>query len=156
MNEKNHIKSKEAQEALDSIKQMEQAGLKRILPVPKWLGGALALLIGTQIALLGAGIRTYNTLIIVLIVIMAIAIFNSNRSAGVEERIVLSGRAIILLVIGLILTYFLTIIAGQYLKGTFGYHWAPFAIGVLVVIGIWSLMMSNRRSNLSKFNTDKS
>ena len=30
------------------------------------------------------------------------------------------------------------------------------AIGVLVVIGIWSLMMSNRRSYLSKFNTDKS
>jgi len=156
MNEKNDIKSKEAQEALDSIEQMEQAGLKRILPVPKWLGGALALLIGTQIALLGAGIRTYNTLIIVLIVIMAIAIINNNRSAGVEERIVLSGRTIILLVIGLILTYFLTIIAGQYLKGAFGYHWAPFAIGVLVVIGIWSLMMSNRRSNLSKFNTDKS
>jgi len=84
MNEKNDIKSKEAQETLDSIEQMEQAGLKRILPVPKWLGGALALLIGTQIALLGAGIRTYNTLIIVLIVIMAIAIINNNRSAGVE------------------------------------------------------------------------
>lgn len=34
-NEKKHTKSEEAQEALDSIKKMEHAGLKRVLPTPK-------------------------------------------------------------------------------------------------------------------------
>lgn len=155
MTAKNHIKSEEAQKALDSIRQMEQAGLKRILPASRWLAGALALLIGTQIALLGAGIRNYNTLIIVLIVIMVIAIFNNNRSSGVTERIVLPVRAKILLMIGLILTYFSSIIAGQFLKNTLGYDWAPFAIGVIVVLGFWALIMRNHRSYSSKFHSDK-
>ena len=51
-NKKTHIKSEEAQEALDSIKQMEHAGLKRLLPTPRWLLAILGALIGTQIALL--------------------------------------------------------------------------------------------------------
>ena len=68
-NKNTSIKSREAQEALNSIKEMEHAGLKRALPTPKLLGAILALLIGIQIALLGAEIRTYNTILIVLILI---------------------------------------------------------------------------------------
>ena len=76
MTEKKQIQTKEAQEALDSINEMKYAGLKRVLPTPIsiWLGAILGILIGTQIALLGAEIRTYNTILIILIVIMVIAI----------------------------------------------------------------------------------
>jgi len=155
-NKKNHIKSKEAQEALDSIKEMEQAGLKRVLPIPLWLGATLAFLIGTQIALLGAGIRSYNTLLIVLIVIMTIAIINFNRSAGVMEKIVLSKRTVIISVLFIIPTYFLSIITGQYLKGNFGYDWAPFTIGAMVIIGIFGMIISTRRLYFSRFKEDNS
>ena len=146
-NKNKHIKSKEAQEALDTIKKMENAGLKRILPTPRLLGAILAILIGIQIALLGAEIRTYNNILIVLILIMTIAIINKNRAAGVAERISLSKRTIIIALICIIPLYFFAIISGQYLNSRFDYFWAPFAIGGLVTISISSLVMSAYRSH---------
>jgi len=154
-NKKTHIKSEEAQEALDSIKQMEHAGLKRLLPTPRWLLAILGTLIGTQIALLGAEIRTYNTILIVLIVIMSIAIINKSQSAGVRERIFLSKRTIIICLICIIPLYFLAIISGQYLNNHFEYYWAPFAIGAFVTISIWSLAVSAHRSYINRFNEEK-
>jgi len=153
-NDHKHIKSKEAQEALDAIKEMENAGLKRVLPTPKLLGSILGILVGTQIALLGAEIRTFNTILIVLIIIMTIAIINKNRSAGVTERIQLSKRTSILLLICILALYFLAIISGQYLHSSFNYFWAPFAIGGLFTVGIWSLVFSAYRSHNKKFNKD--
>jgi len=154
-NEKNHLKSKEAQDALNSIKEMKYAGLRRALPIPVWMGTFLALLIGTQVALLGAGIRTYNTLLIVLICIMSIAIINKNRLSGVTERITLSKKAIIISLVCIMSSYFILIIAGQYLKGTYDYNWAPYAIGVLVTLTGLSIMVSTRASYFSKFGKDK-
>ena len=154
-NKKKHIKSEEAQEALDSIKQMEHAGLKRLLPTPRWLLAILGALIGTQIALLGAEIRTYNTILIVLIVIMSIAIINKSQSAGVRERIFLSKRTIIICLICIVPLYFLAIISGQYLNNHFEYYWAPFAIGAFVTISIWSLVESAHRSYINRFNEEK-
>ena len=87
MTEKKDIQSKEAQEALDSINKMQQAGLKHVLPTPIWLGAILGVLVGTQIALLGADIRTYNTILVVLIIIMAIAIINKTQSAGAKKSL---------------------------------------------------------------------
>jgi hypothetical protein len=153
-NKKTHINSEEAQEALNSIKEMEHAGLKRVLPTPKLLGAILALLIGTQIALLGAEIRTYNTILIVLIMIMSIAIINKNQSAGVTEKIVHSKRTIIIFLICIIPLYFLAIIGGQYLNNYYEYYWAPFVIGAFVTISIWSLIMSAHRSYINRFNEE--
>jgi hypothetical protein len=151
----NDIKPEEAQKALDSITKMEQAGLKRVLPTPWWLGAFLGALIGTQIALLGAEIRTYNTILIVLIVIMSIAIINKNQSAGVTERILLSKRTIIIGLICIIPLYFLAIISGQYLNYHYDYYWAPFVIGAFVTISIWILVVSAHRSYMNRFNEEK-
>jgi hypothetical protein len=156
MTEKKQIQSKEAQEALDSINEMKYAGLKRVLPTPIWLGAILGILIGTQIALLGAEIRTYNTILIVLIVIMVIAIINKTQSTGVAERILFSKRTIIISLICIIPLYFLAIISGQYLNYHFEYNWAPFVIGSFFTIGIWSLMIGEYRAYNKRFNTSRS
>jgi hypothetical protein len=155
MTEKKQIKSKEAQKALDSINEMKYAGLKRVLPTPIWIGAILGLLIGTQIALLGAEIRTYNTILIVLIVIMVIAIINKTQSAGVTERILFSKRTIIISFICIIPLYFLAIISGQYLNYHFEYNWAPFVIGSFFTIGIWSLMIGAYRALNKKLNRSR-
>lgn len=155
MTKNKQIKSKEAQEALDSIKEMEHVGLKRVLPTPKLLGAILALLIGTQIASLGAEIRTYNTILIVLIIIISIAIINKNQSAGVAERILLSKQTIIIGLICIISLYFLAIISGQYLINHYEYYWAPFVIGAFVTISIWILVVSAQRSYINRFNEEK-
>jgi hypothetical protein len=155
MTEEKQIKSKEAQKALDSINEMKYAGLKRVLPTPIWLGAILGLLIGTQIALLGAEIRTYNTILIVLIVIMVIAIINKTQSAGVTERILFSKRTIIISFICIIPLYFLAIISGQYLNYHFEYNWAPFVIGSFFTIGIWSLMIGAYRALNKKLNRSR-
>jgi hypothetical protein len=154
-NKQTHIKSKEAQEALDSIKKMKHASLKRVLPTPKWLLAVLAILIGTQIALLGAEIRTFNTIIIVLILIMSIAIINKSQEAGVTEKALLSKRTIIICLICIIPIYFLAIISGQYLNNYYDYYWAPFSIGAFITIGIWSWVLSAHRSYLKRFNEEK-
>ena len=156
MTEKKQIQSKEAQEALDSINEMKYAGLKRVLPTPIWLGAILGILIGTQIALLGAEIRTYNTTLIILIVIMVIAIINKTQSAGVTERILFSKRTIIISLICIIPLYFLAIISGQYLKNHFEYNWAPVVIGSFFTIGIWCLIFGAFRSYNNKFKEDRS
>ncbi|WP_027077999.1 hypothetical protein [Maribacter antarcticus] len=153
MTKNKQIKSKEAQEALDSIKEMEHVGLKRVLPTPKLLGAILALLIGTQIALLGAEIRTYNTILIVLII--SIAIINKNQSAGEAERILLSKQTIIIGLICIIPLYFLAIISGQYLINHYEHYWAPFVIGAFVTISIWILVVSAQRSYINRFNEEK-
>ena len=156
MTEKKQIQSKEAQEALDSINEMKYAGLKRVLPTPIWLGAILGILIGTQIALLGAEIRTYNTILIVLIVIMVIAIINKTQSTGVAERILFSKRTIIISLISIITLYFLAIISGQYLNNHFQYNWAPVVIGAFFTIGIWSLMIGTYRAYNKILNTSRS
>lgn len=156
MKEEKHIQSKEAKEALDSINKMQQAGLKRVLLTPRWLGAILGILIGTQIALLGAEIRTYNTILIVLIVIMAIAIINKTQSAGVTERTLFSKRTIIISFICIIPLYFLAIISGQYLMNHFEYNWAPIVIGSFFTIGIWFLILAAYRSYNKKFNAARS
>jgi len=153
MTNKKHIQSKKAQEALDSINKIQQAGLKRVLPTPVWLGAMLGILVGTQIALLGAEIRTYNTILIVLILIMVITIINKTQSVGVVERMMLSKRAIIISLICIVLLYFLAIISGQYLNRHYGYYWAPVAIGAFFTFGIWSLIIGayqlyNKRTNI--------
>jgi len=155
MTEKKQIQTKDAQESLDSINKMKYAGLKRVLPTPIWLGAILGILIGTQIALLGAEIRTYNTILIVLIVIMTIAIINKNQSAGVTERILISKRTIIISLICIIPLYFLAIISGQYLKHHFEYNWAPVVIGIFFTIGFWSLILGAHRSYKNRFNTPR-
>jgi hypothetical protein len=156
MTEKKQIQTKEAQEALNSINKMKYAGLKRVLPTPIWLGAILGILIGTQIALLGAEIRTYNTILIVLIVIMVIAIINKTQSTGVAERILFSKRTIIISLICIIPLYFLAIISGQYLNNHFEYNWAPFVIGSFFTIGIWSLMIGEYRAYNKRLNTSRS
>ena len=155
MTEKKQIQSKEAQEALDSINEMKYAGLKRVLPTPIWLGAILGILIGTQIALLGAEIRTYNTILIVLIVVMVIAIISKTQSAGVAERILFSKRTIIISFICIIPLYFLAIISGQYLNNHFEYNWAPFIIGSFFTIGIWSVMIGAYRALNKKLNRSR-
>jgi hypothetical protein len=142
MTGKKQIQSKEAQEALDSINKMKYAGLKRVLPTPIWLGAILGILIGTQIALLGAEIRMYNTILIVLIIILVIAIISKTQSAEVAERILFSKRTII--------------ISGQYLNYHFEYNWAPFVIGSFFTIGIWSLMIGAYRAYNKRLNTSRS
>lgn len=155
MTEKKQIQPKEAQEALDSINEMKYAGLKRVLPTSIWLGAILGILIGTQIALLGAEIRTYNTILIVLIVIMVIAIINKTQSAGVTERILFSKRTIIISLICIIPLYFLAIISGQYLKNHYEYNLAPIFIGSFFTIGIWCLIFGAYRSYNNKFKEDR-
>ncbi len=155
MTEKKQIQSKEAQEALDSINEMKYAGLKRVLPTPIWLGAILGILIGTQIALLGAEIRTYNTILIVLIVIMVIVIINKTQSTGVAERILFSKRTTIISLICVIPLYFLAIISGQYLNNQFQYNWAPAVIGFFFTIGIWSLMIAAYRTYNKRLNTSR-
>jgi hypothetical protein len=156
MTEKKQIQTKEAQEALDSINEMKYAGLKRVLPTPIWLGAILGILIGTQIALLGAEIRTYNTILIVLIVIMVIAIINKTQSTGVAERILFSKRTIIISLTCTIPLYFLAIISGQYLNNHFEYNCASVVIGFFFTIVIWSLMIGAYRAYNKRLNTSRS
>ena len=151
MTEKKHIQSKEAQEALDSINAMQRAGLKRLLPTSRWLGAILGIIIGTQIALLGSEIRTYNTILIVLIAIMAVAIVSKNQSAGVTEKIMLSKRTVIIGLICIIPLYFLAIISSQYLTNHLAYTWAPAVIGTIFTLGIWGLIASEHRTYNNKF-----
>ena len=150
-NDKNHIKSKEAQEALDSIKGMERAGLKRVLP-PIWFGATLALLVGTLIALVGAGIRTYNWLIIIL---MAVTIIYQNLSAGATERLILSTRTVITLIICSVASFFLLVITAQKLKDTFGFDWAPIVIGALAAVVFFIITIIARNSYFSRIYKQK-
>lgn len=150
----NTIESHDAKEALNSINKMKSAGLKYVAPTPKWLGAILGILVGLQVALLGAEIRTFNTILIVLIGISTILILKKFQLARVKERILLSNRKKIVGLVGIISLYFAAIICGQYLSIYYQYLWAPYAIGMSVAIGIWYLVWSSCRSYANRFKED--
>lgn len=151
-NNKNPINAQEAQEALNSIHEMEQAGLKRVLP-PIWFGAVLALLVGILVGLVGAGIRSYTALIILF---MGIAITYQYRSAGARERLNLSTRGLILLIICALSSFFLLIIAAQYLQAAFGFEWAPLAMGLLAAAIFFMLTVIARHSFFARINKQES
>ena len=139
------IEASEVQEALDSIDEMEQAALKRVIP-PLWFGGSIALLAGVLVGLSVAGLREYHVYIILF---MAFVLVYKAQATGVSVRQFPSKLTAIALGI-LIPLFFLLVVGGQAFTGVLGSVWASLSAGAILAATVFVLSLIERRWHLSR------
>ena len=139
-----HSEAGEAQEALDSIAEMERAALQRAIPSP-WLGAAIGLLSGALVALSVAGRQEYHLYVILVIgCVLVWESVNKRHIMGVSARHSPSKITAIELII-LIPLYFLLVVGGQALAGMLGSVGASLSAGVILAVTVFAVSYWERR-----------
>ena len=142
---KNQTQTVDAQQALDSIEQMEKAAYRRATP-PSWFGLAIALLAGSLVTLAIADMRQLQVLII-----LGIGLVISYQSQ--KSDVSMKTFPVKLLVIALILLlplYFGMIIVGQLVTPEIGQTLAAMFGGIIFATVVYLLSVIERRIYLSK------
>jgi FtsH-binding integral membrane protein len=147
-NKRSQLKRSNEQEALNTIEEMEYAALRRAL-TPPWFAVAIAVLAGALVTLSAAGLREYQVLVIMM---LAIVIGYQAQKAEVSARIFPSKLVGVTVIVGMIVIYFLLVIAAQILQERFGFSWAPLATGAVLAVAILVLIASDRRRYDNKVN----
>ncbi len=130
----------EARQALNSIQQMEQAAIKRLIP-PQWFGGIIALLAGSLVTLAVVNLRSYQVFIILLIGL--VIAYQSRQTQALPRK-----NPLKLAVIGavtLLPLYFVFIIVGQSLASNFGFIGSAILAGLLFAFAVYLFTVLERR-----------
>ena len=133
-----------AQEALESIAEMERAALQRAIPSP-WLGAAIALLSGALVALSVAGRQEFHLYIILAMgSVLVSESVNKRHRKGVSAR---HSPSRITAIEGVILIplYFLLVVGGQALAGILGSLGASLSTGVILAVTVFAFSRWERR-----------
>ena len=148
-NEKHSAASSEAHKALDTIKQMKRAAMRRATP-PRWFGALIALLAGSLVSLSAADLRQYTVFIILL---MVFVISYQSQKTGVSAKTFPVKTAILGLII-LVPLFFLLIIAAQLLQESLGHVSASLLCGGIFSVIVYLLSLFERRW-YDKINVEK-
>ena len=148
-NEKHSAASSEAHKALDTIKQMKRAAMRRATP-PRWFGALIALLAGSLVSLSAADLRQYTVFIILLMVLL---ISYQSQKTGVSAKTFPVKTAILGLII-LVPLFFLLIIAAQLLQEILGHVSASLLCGGIFSVIVYLLSLFERRW-YDKINVEK-
>ncbi len=148
-NEKHSAASSEAHKALDTIKQMKRAAMRRATP-PRWFGALIALLAGSLVSLSAADLRQYTVFIILL---MVLVISYQSQKTGVSAKTFPVKTAILGLII-LVPLFFLLIIAAQLLQESLGHVSASLLCGGIFSVIVYFLSLFERRW-YDKINVEK-
>jgi hypothetical protein len=148
-NEKHSAASSEAHKALDTIKQMKRAAMRRATP-PRWFGALIALLAGSLVSLSAADLRQYTVFIILL---MVFVISYQSQKTGVSAKTFPVKTAVVGLII-LVPLFFLLIIAAQLLQESLGHVSASLLCGGIFSVIVYLLSLFERRW-YDKINVEK-
>lgn len=148
-NEKHSAASSEAHKALDTIKQMKRAAMRRATP-PRWFGALIALLAGSLVSLSAADLRQYTVFIILL---MVFVISYQSQKTGVSAKTFPVKTAVVGLII-LVPLFFLLIIAAQLLQESLGHVSASLLCGGIFSVIVYFLSLFERRW-YDKINVEK-
>ena len=148
-NEKHSAASSEAHKALDTIKQMKRAAMRRATP-PRWFGALIALLAGSLVSLSAADLRQYTVFIILL---MVFVISYQSQKTGVSAKTFPVKTAVVGLII-LVPLFFLLIIAAQLLQKSLGHVSASLLCGGIFSVIVYLLSLFERRW-YDKINVEK-
>jgi hypothetical protein len=148
-NEKHSAASSEAHKALDTIKQMKRAAMRRATP-PRWFGALIALLAGSLVSLSAADLRQYTVFIILL---MVFVISYQSQKTGVSAKTFPVKTAVVGLII-LVPLFFLLIIAAQLLQEILGHVSASLLCGGIFSVIVYFLSLFERRW-YDKINVEK-
>jgi len=148
-NEKHSAASSEAHKALDTIKQMKRAAMRRATP-PRWFGALIALLAGSLVSLSAADLRQYTVFIILL---MVFVISYQSQKTGVSAKTFPVKTAVVGLII-LVPLFFLLIIAAQLLQENLGHVSASLLCGGIFSVIVYLLSLFERRW-YDKINVEK-
>ena len=148
-NENNEKISKNAaQDALDSIVQMERTSLQQSIP-PVWFGIAMSLAIGTLVFIIAAGLRDYY-----VFPIIAIPIIMASRLAKTQAipKTMPMGSKGVFAMIGLVICFLALIAAGRIFTELYAMVWMPIVVGAIAAIIVYWLSVAERNDYLKKID----
>ena len=148
---KNQTQTEDAQQALNSIQQMEKAAYHRATP-PSWFGITIALLTGSLVTLAVADMRQLQVLIILCI---GWVISYQSQKSGVSIK-TFPIKTLLITLILLVPLYFAMIIIGQLILPAVGQVLAAMFAGIIFASVVYSLSVVERRIYLHKTPSMKS
>ena len=146
----NQAQTEDAQQALDSIEQMEKAAYRRASP-PSWFGIAIAALTGSLVTLAVADMRQFQVLIILGI---GLTISYQGQKSGVSIK-TYPLKLFVIAIMLLLPLYFGMIILGQLLVPALDQTLAAILAGMIFAVVVYSLSVVERRLYLSKTASEK-
>ena len=148
---KDQTQTVDAQQALDSIQQMEKAAYRLATP-PSWFGVTLALLTGSLVTFAVADMRQLQVLSILGI---GIVIAYQSQKSGVSLN-TFPVKLVVIAMILLVPLYFGMIIIGQLMTTALGQTLAAMFAGIIFSTVFYSLSLIERRLHLNKTASEKS
>lgn len=140
----------DAQQALDSVSALEDAGRARAAP-SRWFGAGVALLIACLFALYA--LDDPYPYVVFPIVGLGLFITAMRENAGAYGREFPVTKAHLLALISVILAAVLVLVGTVYLRRVFDAAWVPIAVGVAVGLVLFLANESARRSMLARRGT---
>lgn len=102
-----------AQDALEAIREMELAALRRAMP-PLWFGVAISILCGALVAVSAAALREFQPYLLVCIAL--VLVYQAQKSGvSMGQHLVTSRWRYFAGLVGIALMFFLVVIASQLL-----------------------------------------
>lgn len=148
---KDKTQTVEAQQALDSIQEMENAAYRQATP-PSWFLIAISVLTGSLVTLAVADMRQLQVLIILGI---GMVISYQSQKSGVSIK-TFPVKILIIALILLLPLYFGMIIIGQLIMPAVGQTLAALFAGIVFSIVVYSLSLIERRMYLRKTASEQS
>lgn len=143
-----NISTDDAQDALNTIKQMERTSLQQSIP-PAWFGIVMAFVIGILVYTIAASLRNYYVFPIIAIPILLA--MRSRKTQTLPKTMPMGGKGIIGL-IGLVILLLALIIGGRMFKEIYEMTWSPILAGAIAAIIVYLLSVAERSDYLRKIN----
>ena len=148
--ENDKISSSDAQQALNTVVQMERTSIEKSLP-PRWFDIIMALVIGTLVFTIAAGLRDYYFVPIVAIPLLLAA--RSVKAQALPMTKPLSVKGIVAM-LSLIIIMLALISGARVLKEIYGLTWSPIVVGTIATLIVYWLSVVERSDYLKKINAE--
>ena len=147
MTDKSSIRANEAQDALDAVNNMHNAGLRRAVP-PRWYGIGVSLTVAVGFALYAQ--KDPGNIPALLIVIGVVLLVAASRDrTGVVGKAIPDKRAGMWALVAVIAVLLVLFFGGIYVRRAYDIAWVPLVTGSIAGITIFLLSESERRRHLT-------
>ncbi len=143
-----NISTNDAQQALNTVMQMERTSIKQALP-PIWFGIVMALTIGILVFTIAAGLRDYYFFPIIAIPLILAA--RSVKTQALPKTKPMDSKGVVAM-IGLVTILLGLIAGGRFLMEIYEIKWSPIVAGSIATIIVYLLSVAERSEYLRKIN----
>jgi Na+/H+ antiporter NhaD/arsenite permease-like protein len=143
------VKPGEAQDALDSVEEMQRAGFRRAIP-PRWFGVGMSLIVAIGFALYTQDDPGVIPVLFIAIGTALLMIAARDKNGVIFGRARPESRVGFLAAAGVLLFFLALFFGGIFVKRAYDIPWAPLVTGLIAGVTILLLSESERRHYRAK------